>query len=754
MPREDNFIIGQGERLTYEVDVPSGGNQKVLPYDFGSQLDRLDQKLSQAYEYISSQPPETCPSDRAVAVVTMHPRFIAKSDFPDNLFSSVGLRAIGSRSVQVAPERWGTDRHPEQATTDELFVAGARQSFARWAGSIRTWDESSGVSGSLRTIENVSAFHAETKVRSIPDDRDSVMLEVILHNASDEDVVRSFIDYASLLSATVYTEKRRDIGGLTFFPVEVGPSSVVEVARHSFVRVAREMPSMRPLHPGLTRDDVNNGSFAVALPSEPPLSEGNEAAIFDGGIPNHLRSQLSPWVSVTEPSGIGPPNPSCEAHGLAVTSAFLFGQLSVDQIPRRPLIKVDHIRVLDQNTVNSDPLNFEYFEVVDRITSHLDQNTGRYQCVNLSIGPSIPVSDDEISYWTSALDERFACSQFIPAVAVGNSGKSDAASGLNRIQPPADAVNALSVGAADKLTGPWRRADYSSVGPGRAPGLVKPDGVAFGGTQDQPFHVIGANSRSRPVSGTSFATPLLLNAAAGLSLQLGSDVNPLAIRALMIHKAQDDGNSRQEVGWGKFELDPNLMITCPDDEAVVLYQGVLPIGSHLRAPIPMPSTQLEGMVTITATILIAPNVCPEFVASYTESGFEATFRPHSARYNYRDGKKSLHPKSKSFFSENAMYGGSEFELREGGLKWEPCVKSTKRFRATSLSDPVFDIYNHGRQPGSKSNSDSPVPYALVIGIKTPSVPDLYNQIVRTFAGVLIPITPKLRLPVTVTPRIM
>lgn len=748
MPRQNNFIIGQGERLTYEVDVPSGGNQKVLPYDFVSQQGRLDEKLSQTYDYISSQPPETCPNDRAVAVVTMHPRFIAKSDFPDNLFSSVGLRAIGSRSVQVAPESWGIARHPEQATTDELFVAGTRQSFARWAGNIRTWDENSGVSGSLRTIENVSAFQAETKVRSIPDNRDSVMLEIILHNAGDEDVVQSFIDYASRLAATVYIEKRRDIGGLTFVPVEVGPSSVIEVARHSFVRVARGMPSMRPLHPGLTRDDVNDGSFAFALPSEPPLSEDNEAAIFDGGIPNHMRSQLSSWVSVTEPSGIGPPNPNCEAHGLAVTSAFLFGQLSVGQTLKRPLVRVNHIRVLDQDTMSSDPLNFEYFEVVDRIISHLDENAGRYQCINLSIGPSIPISDDEISYWTSALDERFARSQFIPAVAVGNSGKSDAASGLNRIQPPADAVNALSVGASDKLTSPWRRADYSSVGPGRAPGLVKPDGVAFGGTQAHPFYVIDDNSRSRPVSGTSFATPLLLNAATGLSLQLGGDVNPLAMRALMIHRAQDEGNSRQEVGWGKFELDPDLMITCPDDEAVVLYQGVLPTGSHLRAPIPMPNTQLVGMVTITATILIAPTVCPEFVASYTESGFEATFRPHSAQYNYRDGRRSQQPKSKSFFSENAMYGRSEFELREGGLKWEPCVKSTKRFRARSLAEPVFDIYNHGRQPGSKSNSDNPVPYALVISIKAPSVPDLYNQIIRAYAGVLIPITPKLRLPVT------
>ena len=749
MPRQNNFLIGQGERLMNPVDVPTGGSPKNLPYDLATQQDRLDSRLHQTYEYISTLPQAACPNDRAIAIVTMHPRFISKSDFPESLLRSVGLQAVGSRSVDITPEKWGVDRHPEQASTDELFVAGARDSFAQWAGSLTTWEASSGVSEALQTIEDISAFEAEAKIRSVPTNRDSVMLEVILHNADDEGVIRSFIEYASLVSATVYTEKRRDVGALTFFPVETKPSKVVEMAMHSFVRVARGIPSLRPLHPGLTRNDLDDGTFAVALPSGPPFAEDTEAAIFDGGIPDHAVSQLAPWVSLTEPQGIGPPHPQYQEHGLAVTSAFLFGPLSPGQALQRPLVPVNHIRVLDLNSDVTDPPNVEYFEVVDRITSHLDQNEGRYRYVNLSIGPNIPITDDEISYWTAALDERFTRSRYIPTIAVGNSGESDAASGLNRIQPPADAVNALSVGATDKLNGAWRRADYSSVGPGRAPGLVKPDGVAFGGSQANQFNVISNNNRTRPVCGTSFAAPLSLKASAGLGVQLGSDVNPLSIRALMVHRAEDDDNSRQDVGWGRFELDPNLMITCPNDEAVIIYQGELPVGTHLRAPIPMPSTPLVGMVTITATILIAPDTCPEFMGSYTESGFQAIFRPHMNRYTeYDDGTRSRHPKSQPFFSEGAMYGGGEFELRAGGLKWEPCVKRTRRFHAKSLFSPVFDIYNHSRQPGSRVGTDNPVPYTLIVSIKAPKIPDLYNQIVRAYAGVLIPITPKLRLPVT------
>ena len=748
MPRQNNFLIGQGESLTYEVEVPTSGGQKAPPYDFATQKARLNARLSQTYEYIRALPMEACPGDRAVAILTMHPRFISKSDFPEDLLRSAGLGSIGSRSAEITPEKWGVRKHPDQASTDQLFVVGTRTSFARWVDGFRTLTENSRGSEAFRKVEDVSAFEAESKVRSIPADRDSIMLEIVLHNAGDEGVVRSFVEYASLFSANVYMEKRRDIGGLTFLPVEVSSSNVVEVAKHSFVRVARGMPSLRPLRPGLTRNSTNNGTFQVALPDGPAFNDGAEAVIFDGGIPGSAQALLSSWVSVTDPPGIGPSKLEFEEHGLAVTSAFLFGPLSPAEPPDRPFVRVHHVRVLDMNSGKQDPIGYELYDVIERITSHLDQNRGRYSFVNLSIGPDIPVMDDDVSYWTAALDERFTGSQFIPAIAAGNSGLMDGASGLNRIQPPADAINALSVGAVDRTIGPWQRADYSSIGPGRAPGLVKPDGVIFGGSVSQPFNVFAANGRSKPEFGTSFAAPLSLRSSAGSWIQLGDRVTPLAVRALMVHRADDGQRSRSEVGWGRFEVDPELMVTCPDDEPLIIYQGSLPAGAHLRAPVPVPVVPLEGMVTITATILIEPRTDPAFAASYTQSGFEAVFRPHDQRFNQNlDGQWSRHPKSSSFFSESAMYGEGEFETR-GGLKWEPVVKRSKTFQSRTLSNPVFDIYNHSRQPGSNRGTDDSLPYALVISIRASRVPDLYDQIVRAYAGVLVPITPQLRLQVT------
>ena len=119
----------------------------------------------------------------------------------------------------------------------------------------------------------------------------------------------------------------------------------------------------------------------------------------------------------------------------------------------------------------------------------------------------------------------------------------------------------------------------------------------------QPFNVFAANGRSKPEFGTSFAAPLSLRSSAGSWIQLGNRVTPLAVRALMVHRADDGQRSRSEVGWGRFEVDPELMVTCPDDEPLIIYQGSLPAGAHLRAPVPVPDLQCFGH-TINASIKI------------------------------------------------------------------------------------------------------------------------------------------------------
>src|SRR3546814_20663215 len=78
-------------------------------------------------------------------------------------------------------------------------------------------------------------------------------------------------------------------------------------------------------------------------------------AIVDGGLPaNH---GLDQWVTLHDAPGVGRPIAAGQAHGLAVTSAFLFGPLVQGEPTRRPHANVDHWRVYG----DGDNDDFEVF---------------------------------------------------------------------------------------------------------------------------------------------------------------------------------------------------------------------------------------------------------------------------------------------------------------------------------------------------------------------------------------------------------
>jgi hypothetical protein len=278
--------------------------------------------------------------------------------------------------------------------------------------------------------------------------------------------------------------------------------------------------------------------------------------------------------------------------------------------------------------------------------------------------------------------------------------------------------------------------------------------MAFGGTQEEPFWVLANSSATdvRPVGGTSFAAPYVLRAAAGVRAQLGDALSPLAIKALMIQRARRGDRDQHQVGWGLFETNVGRLITCEDDEALVVYQGHLPVSSHLRCWLPIPPDTLSGKVTLSATLVVAPDTDPEYPYTYTRDGLEVFFRrDHEKRkINPQTGKEGKHAPSDSFFSQGNMYSGAEYELREDSHKWEPVLNHSQTMMARTLNRPVFDIYYHNRDSATKRVQPAkPLPYALVVGVKAPAVPDLYNKIFRSYANVLQPLKPVVAVPIQI-----
>ena len=666
MADKRNFLLGKGENLTESI-VGSGRKlDKSPPYDFAQAQERLIPMLSETVKNLAQLPEEACPNGEVVGSVILNPEYIAMSYFPENLLKTFSLRAVGSRATKITPSKRSKNRLPVEANTTELFVAGQRSSFTRMMQIIPQLHEGQQLStDDLAAVEKISALDARNKIKGIEDRKKSLALEIVLHASgfqSDGYILETFQRYITTLGLSVDINRRIHAGGLCFIGAMSPVQKINDLARFSFLRAVREMPKLRVFDPVIR--SVRSRAKPITLPPAAPIDRDIRVAIFDGGLPDN--SNLKTWVQCYDAPGVGAPAPELLQHGQSATSAALFGHLMPGETAPVPYTKIDHYRVLDQNSA-ADPLNL--VDVLDRIRSILETSP-TYDFINLSIGPKLAIEDDDVHAWTAVLDEQLAEGKTLATIAVGNDGELDALAKLNRVQVPADCVNAVSVGACDRFSGNWKRASYSSVGPGRSPGLIKPDLVAFGGSQQEPYLVLEPSNALGLIqtAGTSFAAPHSMRVGTGVRAHFGSLLSPLVVRALLIHTAETRNHPQPEVGWGRVSDEIDEIVVCKDGVVRVVYQGTLSASKYLRARLPMPASQLTGMVSITATCCYATPIDSAHPSNYTRSGIETFFRPHDEVFGE---ETSVHPVSETFLSQSRLYQTEE-KLRTDAHKWETC----------------------------------------------------------------------------------
>ena len=162
MPEKRTYLLGFGERLTAQVEIGGGGGPKVPPYSFEEAQRRLGPMLASVASAFDALPEKACPNGEAVASVTLHPEYYAKSYYPSGFLRSAGLRAVGSRARTVRPEKRSRGREPEEAVTTELFVAGSRSSFHRLADQVPGWRQDSTVDSTGAKFSREDAIHPDT----------------------------------------------------------------------------------------------------------------------------------------------------------------------------------------------------------------------------------------------------------------------------------------------------------------------------------------------------------------------------------------------------------------------------------------------------------------------------------------------------------------------------------------------------------------------------------------------------------------
>jgi hypothetical protein len=745
MAENKNYLLGFGERLTEKVRGPQRPVRKVNPYTLTEARARLTPRIRAVGREIAALPPLACPQDECVAAVTLHPAYIAKSFFPMGLLRSVGLEPVGSKPRQIVPEKGAKkptavqlkERIQPSSQTADLFVAGKRSSFVRWAEVVARAPASFDGIDELVRLEDVRYVPPSERIKPMRSAETVPLLEVVLHR-SDDEVLEGFNDYMRSLDVSIDLQQRIEVQGLCFLPVRAPLEVHEQMAQFGFLRVAREMPALRELRPGGWSGMMRAvKSFSVQIPHTEPMNRDLRVAVFDGGLPENVIPDT--LVARRKAGKLGAIAPDSQAHGLAVTSALLFGPLEAGQPAPQPYAAVEHYRVIDTAT-RQDPQG-HYFDVLNRIMGILRQKP--FDFVNLSLGPDLPIEDDEVHVWTASIDEHFAHGKSLVCVAVGNTGEDDWTLGNARIQAPSDGVNVLAVGACDCNEDDWRRAPYSSIGPGRSPGMMKPEVVVFGGSDRAPFWVLDSAKPglARGTQGTSFSSPLALRSAIGVRAHLGSVMSPIALKALLIHNADRNGIDVREVGWGRVSHSVEELITCPDGSVHVLYQGELEPGRYLRAKVPLPASGLTGNVTIAATFCYATETDPQDPMNYTRAGLEVVFRPHEAKVS----AEAKNAKSRSFFTKKQF--AREDDLRRDSHKWEPCIRAAETFRASSLDDPVFDIHYNARRGGMAYSAAKPIPYALVVTIEAKSSAKLYDRIAQRYRTILEPLRPVIQIPV-------
>lgn len=711
--KNKNLLLGYGETLTGEVKIKNGNGAKNKPYTYEQNAPVIMRELQGVLRNIQALPNEVMPNGEAIAKITLHPAFLAKSYFPVLLFKKFSLKSVGSKSVKVRPRTIvGSRGKPkEEFSSACIYVSGKAKGFSDLYNAMHNNRLNIGQKKEIITFEEISFFEPGEKIKSIESSENARKLEVALHTPSSNDnVLRSFIDYAISCGATINENKIINMNGLTFMPIIANAKEAARVAEFSFLRAIRDLPSLRINNPVFTRTVTEDNS--LELPKEKALNENIKVAIFDGGIGN---TDFEAWVKEYTFTESSKTSGQLLSHGQDVTSTVLFGAIAKGQneLPV-PYAKVDHYRVLDNSIDGEDD---DLFDVLLRIKSVLD--SVNYDYINLSLGPRFPVDDDDVHVWTSTLEQYLSSGRTLCTVAVGNDGC--LAEGLNRIQPPSDLVNALAVGAANSLSPIWEKSDYSCVGPGRSPGFVKPDGVAFGGSKEEPFEIyspfLGGLVQT---AGTSFSSPLVLRQAIGLAASLQYDITPLTAKALLIHHAENNGSERSHVGWGRFPHDISDVIYCGDDEVKVIYQGELKPSQHLRASIPYPDIPVNGVVDLKATFCFTTPVDVEHPVNYTKSGLVVTMR--------KTPKDKIGATFPLFNSKNIY--ATEEELREDSHRWETTLRSEHTFNKGTLKDPCFDVIYYGRDCGMKVEiADLPnLSYVLIVSLKAKDTPELYNNI--------------------------
>ncbi len=753
-PEKRRPLLARGEKLSEKAFRPGMGGEKFHPVAIEKAWETLAPKGEAVLAGLATLKPDIR-GEHVVFEATLLPNYLASSYSPGEMIDKSGLYVVGSRLARA--KHVTKSKVKEDEPTKTLLLAGAPahvQSFAQKLTqkpstiNEKAWEI-------FRRFCDVTLPPPERVIVRRPSlgEGEVITWEAILTHIFDapaheqawaDENFRKWVAYIEKLGGRVDVDYRRDVEHLTFVPVELAGEALDSAAAFNLLRAIRPMPELRPFPEDLLR--------LTPSPTKPSKAAGEgrvpevAVATFDGGVNSNL-ALFRPFVTAVDLT-TEPPNATAQRHGSMVTSALLYGSVAPGQQLPDPNATVVHHRVLPVPKHVKAPLGIYW--ILDRLVERV-RNEG-HKLVSLSIGPNEPVEDgQEPTRWTAELD-ALAMEGVTFVVAVGNNGEDDASLGLNRVLSPGDMVNGISVGACSRSGAPTVRAPYSAVGPGREGQRVAPTGVAFGGSEDEPFIAIESSGRLAHTAGTSFAAPSVARGVANLwSILNEARWTPAHSRVFAAHFAgRGRGHRQVDLGHGRLPADYQPFFECAPHEVTVLYEEELPRSEVIAMRIPFPTgLPSETEICVEWTMSFVAAIDPRDPCDYALQGLDVTFRPHEHR------RKLTNPDDKadsrvidmhkdaaevrralamgSRLSEPIAHGGwrpkSEVELRSVG-KWDTVVRGQVKLDSDALFMPRIDVLHLRRADGRLVSGDG-VPalrVTMLLTLKAPVGVEIYDRV--------------------------
>ena len=294
MAKKTNYLIGKAEELAKITPPPKMDPQSRDLYTIDEVVGRLKPQLSKVNKEFSNLDDNLCPRRYAVAKMTLHPSFIAKGHFPKQLLRDMGVRSIGSKATEIKPDKWMRKGPPEKSPSTDLFIAGKIENFLDFEKKLLGFTKESYAAQDLMKVWSFESIPAASKLKENSSSKPGYFEIGIqfIPGGTSEFIKQSFISYAHSQGFKTRDDLSLEVSNLWFIPVIGSQDKVIELARHSFVRVVRPMAPLRAFRP-LVRSLP--GSSKAKLPSAPPLASDVRVAILDGGLPaNHA---VGPWLN-------------------------------------------------------------------------------------------------------------------------------------------------------------------------------------------------------------------------------------------------------------------------------------------------------------------------------------------------------------------------------------------------------------------------------------------------------------------------